>query len=43
MGETSESQYQKKRVLGLQKDKELRIVAICQGKDYRYVFTGERE
>lgn len=43
MGETSESQYQGKCVLGLEKDKELRKVSICQGKDYRYIFIGERE
>lgn len=44
MGETSQSQYQWKCVVGLERDKgKLRMVAICQGKDHRCVFIGERE
>lgn len=42
MGETLESEYQWICVVGLEKDKELRMVAICQDKDHRCVFILER-
>lgn len=44
MRETSKSQYHWKCVVGLERDKqELKMVAICEGKDHKCVFIGERE
>lgn len=44
MRETSKSQYHWKCVVGLERDKqELKMVAICQGKDHKCAFIGERE
>ena len=42
MKETSKSQYHWKCVVGLKRDKEeLKMVAICQGKDHKCVFIGK--